>query len=333
MEIGFAFFDKNTHKIVQHHAQELGVHHAIANAEWSGGFGTYIHPWDYMPLLKTKLDMAEYGMKVDVLEGVNFIDAAKLGTPDRDKAIDHFISLLENMSKLGIKVCCYNWMPVWGWFRSEQNRILPGGASVTAFDASVIPTEPITELGHVTKQQLWDNLEYFLKAVVPYAEKFRVKLAIHPDDPPVENIGGIERILTSAEAMQRVIDLVPSEYNGITMCQGCFAAMGEDVPGQIRKFGSENKIFFAHFRDISGERNCFQEEFHNTGKTDMYSAMRAYYEIGFDGVIRPDHVPTMTHDVMEEQGYGINGNLYAAGYMVGMMESIEHDLLSAEVRN
>lgn len=324
MEIGFAFFDKNAHRIVQNHARELGIHHAVANAEWAGGFGPYVHAWDYMPLLKTKLEMAEYGMKFDVLEGVNFIDDAKLGTQGRDKAIEHFITLLENMSKLGIRVCCYNWMPVWGWFRTGQNRRLEGGATVTSFDDSLVPKEPITELGRVTREQLWDNLEYFLKAVVPFAEKYQVKLAIHPDDPPIENIGGIERILITADDMQHVIDLVPSECNGITMCQGCFAAMGEDVPAQIRRFGNENRIFFAHFRDISGTRKKFQEEYQNTGRTNMYEAMKAYYDVGFDGVIRPDHVPTMTHDVAEEQGYGINGNLYAAGYMAGMMEAAEN---------
>ncbi|MCR4657515.1 MAG: mannonate dehydratase [Lachnospiraceae bacterium] len=324
METGFAFFHKPSHMIVQRHARELGIKHAVSSAEWSGGFGPYIHPWDYMPLLKTKLDMKEYGMDFDVLEGVNFLDDAKLGTDRRDEAIDHFIKLLENMSKLNIGVCCYNWMPVWGWFRTQQNMELSGGATVTGFDASLIPTEPVTELGLVKKETLWKNLKYFLEAVVPYAEKYRIRLAIHPDDPPVDNIGGIERILTSAEAMQRVIDLVDSEYNGITFCQGSFAAMGEDVPVQIRNFGSQGKLFFAHFRDINGTGNRFNEEFHDTGMTDMAEAMKAYYDIGFQGVIRPDHVPTMTNDVSQEQGYGVNGNLYAAGYMAGLMEALKN---------
>ena len=157
---------------------------------------------------------------------------------------------------------------------------------------------------------------------MPYAEKYRIKLAVHPDDPPVDNIGGIERILTSADAMQRVIDLVPSDHNGITLCQGSFAAMGEDVVSCIRHFGRQDKLFFAHFRDINGTRDQFNEEFHDRGKTDMAGAVKAYFDVGFQGVIRPDHVPTMTQDVCEEQGYGINGNLYAAGYMAGLMEAL-----------
>lgn len=230
------------------------------------------------------------------------------------------------MSELGIKTVCYNWMPVWGWFRTDTNIKLDGGATVTGFDNDLIPVCPITELGRVSQDRLWSNLEYFLKKVVPWAEKYRVQLALHPDDPPVDNIGGIERILTSVNAMQRAIDLAPSEYNGITLCQGSFAAMGEDVIDSIRHFGTQNKIFFAHFRDLTGGPGHFREEFHHTGKTDMYTAMKTYYDIGFDGVIRPDHVPTMYLDTVGEQGYGTNGNLFATGYMMGLMEAIEKEM-------
>lgn len=325
MEIGYAFFHP-VHEIVQHHAQQLGVKHAVTSGGWASGFSDYVHEWDYMPLLKTKLAMKEYGMDFSVVEGVNFIDAAKLGTEDRDMAIEHFGKLLENMSKLEIKTVCYNWMPVWGWYRTRHHKELAGGATVTEFERSCMPTEPITDLGLFKEDALWTNLEYFLKKVVPYAEKYKINLALHPDDPPVNRIGGIDRILTSSDAMQKVINLVPSEYNGITMCQGSFAAMGEDIPSAICRFGSQRKIFFAHFRDINGNIDKFNEEFHHTGKTDMYEAMKSYYKIGFDGVIRPDHVPTMYADQVNEQGYGINGNLFATGYMMGMMESIEKEI-------
>lgn len=327
MKIGFAFFHP-VHEIAQHHAQQLGVRHAVTNASWAGGFSNYVHEWDYMPLLKTKLSMNEFGLEFSVLEGVNFIDAAKLGTKDKDIAIEHFCKLLENMSKLGIKTVCYNWMPVWGWFRTRHNRQLPGGATVTEFDCSLVPGEPITDIGLFKTDALWTNLEYFLKKVVPFAEKYEIQLALHPDDPPVSSIGGIDRILTSADAMQQAIDLVPSAFNGITMCQGSFAAMGENIPSVIHHFGEEKKLFFSHFRDINGTIEKFNEEFHHTGMTDMYSAMKSYYEIGFNGVIRPDHVPTMYEDKVNEQGYGINGNLFATGYIMGMMEAIEKEMLS-----
>lgn len=325
MRIGFAFFH-DVHKICQRHAQELGVHEAVTNTGWAGGFAEHVHPWDYMPLLKTKLSMNQFGMDFSVFEGVNFIDGVKLGKESKDVEIEHFIELMKNCKDLGIKTICYNWMPVWGWFRSRDNMVLPGGATVTEFDASVIPTKPISDVGIVTEDELWTNLEYFLKKVVPYAEEYDIQLAIHPDDPPVNNIGGISRILTSKAAMQQVIDMVPSEVNGITMCQGCFAAMGEDVVESIKHFGSQNKIFFAHFRDINGVPTKFNEEFHHTGKTNMYLAMKAYYESDVHCVIRPDHSPTMTDDKAEEQGYGLNGNLFAAGYMVGLMQSIQNEM-------
>lgn len=323
MRIGFAFFNP-VHEIVMHHAMELGVHDAVTNGRWAG-FNSYSGEWDYMPLLRTKLAMNEFGMNFSVLEGVGCIDSAKLGKKDRDEAIARFIKLLENCSKLGIRTVCYNWMPVWEWFRTGNQVKLPGGATVTDFDRSLVPEEPISSEGIVTADELWSNLEYFLKKVVPYAEKYRVQLAVHPDDPPVNRIGGVDRILTSADAMQRVIDIAPSDFNGITMCQACFAAMGENVPEVIHKFGEQGKIFFAHFRDISGNLDHFNEEFQDTGKTDMVAAMRAYYDVGFEGVIRPDHVPTMYMDHVNEQGYGINGNLYATGFMRGLMRVIESE--------
>lgn len=325
MKIGYAFFT-DVHEIAQWHACQLGVRHAVTSAGWSGRLDQYSHEWDYMPLLKTKLALKEFNMDFSVVEGVGFIDDAKLGTEKKDEAIAHFIKLMENMSKLGIGTICYNWMPVWGWFRSRNNMFLEGGAAVTAFEQESIPAEPVTDLGIVSADRLWTNLEYFLKKVIPYAEKYKIQLALHPDDPPVGQIGGIDRILTSADAMQQVIDLVPSAYNGITLCQGCFASMDEDIPAVIHRFGSQKKIFFVHFRDISGTRGSFHEEFHHTGKTDMYQAMKSYYEVGFEGVIRPDHVPTMYDDKVNEQGYGLNGNLFATGYMMGMMESIEKEL-------
>lgn len=325
MKLGYAFFNPK-HEILQHHAQQLGVRCAVTSAGWAGGFSRYIHEWDYMPLLKTKLSMESFGLEFSVVEGVGFLDEVKLGSEGRDEAIEHFILLLKNMSELGIKTVCYNWMPVWGWFRTDTNIKLDGGATVTGFDNDLIPVCPITELGRVSQDRLWSNLEYFLKKVVPWAEKYRVQLALHPDDPPVDNIGGIERILTSVNAMQRAIDLAPSEYNGITLCQGSFAAMGEDVIDSIRHFGTQNKIFFAHFRDLTGGPGHFREEFHHTGKTDMYTAMKTYYDIGFDGVIRPDHVPTMYLDTVGEQGYGTNGNLFATGYMMGLMKAIEKEM-------
>lgn len=158
---------------------------------------------------------------------------------------------------------------------------------------------------------------------MPVAEQARVKLALHPDDPPLSPIRGVARICRSPQTFQRVIDMVPSEYNGITFCQGCFPEMGTNIPATVRDFGKQGKIHFAHFRDVRGTADHFEEVFHDAGQTNMVEAMRAYREGGFDGPIRPDHVPMMTGDSNEHAGYTTRGRLFAVGNMKGIMETLE----------
>jgi mannonate dehydratase len=197
-----------------------------------------------------------------------------------------------------------------------------GGALATGFDFDLMRNAPITEYGVVTEDELWENLRYFLKAVVPVAEKANVKLAMHPDDPPLSPIRGLGRIMRSIENYQRLIDLVPSPVNGITLCQGNFTLMTDDLPGAIRHFGRQGKIFFVHFRDVRGTPEKFVETFHDDGQTDMLACMRAYREIGFDGVCRPDHVPTMEGDNNDRPAYSSIGRLFAIGYLKGLREAV-----------
>ncbi len=324
MKIAFSVMGA-AHTPIKYFARQLGVRYGVTSPfGQKHAYGPYANEWDYMVLRELKQDMNDFGMEWTVLEGVDFIDGAKLGTESRDVEIEHFCTMLENMGKLGVKTVCYNWMPVWGWYRSRVNERIEGGATVTAFKMSDVEQAPDVGV-KVSKDQLWTNLEYFLKKVVPVAEKNKVQLAVHPDDPPVDCLAGVERILTSADAMWEVTRLVPSEYNGITLCQGTFASMGEDIPASIRRFGEAGTLFFAHFRDVVGDKNDFRECFHYAGKTDMYESMKAYYDVNYQGVMRPDHVPTMYGDNNDIPSYGINGNLVAAGYMMGLIEAIEKE--------
>ena len=176
-----------------------------------------------------------------------------------------------------------------------------------------------------SEEQLWESLEYFLKKVIPVAEEYNVKLAMHPDDPPLSPIRGLGRIMRSVDNFQRLIDLVPSPMNGITMCQGNFTLMTDDLPSAIRHFGEQNKIFFVHMRDVQGTPEKFHETFHDAGKTNMVECMKAYKDIGFDGVLRPDHVPTMVGDNNEHAGYSAIGRLFAIGYIKGIRETVYAD--------
>ena len=158
--------------------------------------------------------------------------------------------------------------------------------------------------------------------VVPVAEKAQVRLAMHPDDPPLSPLQGLPRIMRSVENYQRLLDLVPSDVNGITLCQGNFTLMTDDLPAVIRRFGKQKKIFFVHFRDVRGAPEKFEETFHDNGQTDMAACMRAYRDIGFDGVCRPDHVPTMDGDRNDRPGYSTIGRLFALGYIRGLIQSV-----------
>lgn len=315
------FYDRHDDK--KNLSKQLGVTEAVTNVPKQHLLAEGKKPWDY-DVLREKVESFEKdGLKVTVIEGPTPLDKVKLGLPGRDGEIVDFCKMLENIGRLGIKTVCYNWMPVVGWFRSRTDIKTRGDAIATGFNYDDVKNVPLTWAGEISREKLWTNLEYFLKAVVPAAEKYEVRLAIHPDDPPVPVLKGIGRILINAEAFKRVITMVPSEFNGITLCQGSFAAMGENVPEMIRYFGGLKKIFFAHFRDVRGTAENFHEVFHDDGITDMFEAVKCYKEVGFDGPMRPDHVPSMAGEDNSNPSYGILGNLFAIGYMKGLIEAVD----------
>ena len=279
--------------------------------------------WGFEPMLRLRKKVEDAGLTLSVFEGIPVPDRAKLGLPGRDEDIDNYCESLRNMGRVGIPVVCYNWMVAFGWLRTSTTTPVRGGAVATTYDHEEMQRGPLTEHGEVGEDLLWKALEYFLKAVVPVAEESGVKLAMHPCDPPLSPIRGIGRIMTSPENFQRLIDLVPSPNNGLTFCQGCFTEMGVDIAATIHDFGKQGKIFFSHFRNLNGTAAKFTEQFHDDGQQDMYVAMKAYYDAGVEGSIRPDHAPTMEGDDNSHPGYALQGRLLAVGYMRGLMEAIE----------
>ncbi|MFO7917153.1 MAG: mannonate dehydratase [Anaerolineae bacterium] len=279
--------------------------------------------WELMPLINLRKKIEDAGLTFSVIESMPIPDRVKLGLEGRDEDIENWRESLRNVGAADIPIICYNWMAVFGWLRTSFTTPVRGGAPATSYEQALLEDAPLTEFGVVPEETLWESLEYFLEAVVPVAEEAGVKLAMHPDDPPLSPIRGIGRIMTNPDNFQRMIDMVPSPVNGITFCQGCFAEMGVDIPATIKHFGEQDKLFFAHFRNLRGTAEDFCEMFHDDGDTDMFEAMKAYHEVGFEGPMRPDHVPTMEGDDNSRPGYSLLGRLFAVGYMKGLIESIE----------
>lgn len=284
---------------------------------------TIDNPWDYAPLAIYKEMVEEEGLRLTAIEDNPPMDKIRYGAPGMEEELDHVCTLIENMGKLGISVWCYNWMASLGWIRTSSRLRGRAGAIVSGYDNRLLDGSPPPLMGPVDAKTLWRTLEIFLRRVVPVAEKAGVQLAMHPDDPPVlHEIRGVARIMNTVQSYERLLDLVPSENNGITLCQGNFTLMTDNLPQVIRQLGATKRIFFVHFRDVNGNPDQFVETFIDDGKTDVVECMRAYRDIGFTGIMRTDHTPTLAGDDAEIAGYSVLGRLHALGYLTGLKDVV-----------
>ncbi len=284
--------------------------------------------WELRDLQWLVARCESYGLRLEALENtpISFYDKAMLGLPGRDEQIEHYQATIRNLGAAGIPVLGYHWMPNGVW-RTSNTTPGRGGALVTAFDMRLVDEHPLVygtrELpkaeGQVaTEDEMWQNYEYFLKAVLPVAEEAGVKLALHPDDPPIPLLGGVPRLFYRFENFKRAMEIVPSPNSGLDFCMGCWSEMGPGVLDAMRYFGSRGKLFYVHFRDVQGTVPAFQECFLGEGNVDVVEAMRTLKEVGFTGFIIDDHVPHIVDDTQ----WAHRGRAHQTGYIVGLLEAI-----------
>jgi mannonate dehydratase len=254
------------------------------------------------------------------------------GGPGRDRLIDELAAEVTDMGRAGIPILGYNWMPASVW-RSENVRIR-GDAHATAWDSASTKKGPIRPLPDparsalsrydLSRDNMWACLEYWIRAITPVAEAAGIRLGIHPDDPPVPELGGIPRLLGSFAAFRRLTSIVDSPGNGIEFCQGTFSEMaGEDIYEMIDYFARRKKVLYVHFRNVSGTVPRFHEEFINTGYVDMLRAMRTYHHAGYDGVFMDDHCPLIEGDADFPGNWGgYRSRVFAQGYIQALLEAV-----------
>ena len=310
--------------------------------------------WTREEIRELKNTVEASGLKIEGIESVNVSDAIKTGSADRDKDIATYIQCLENLGKEDIHLVCYNFMPVFDWTRTELARKREDGSTVLAYtqeavdaldpekmfdsiagdmNGTVMPGwEPermakVKELFALYKdidnEKLFENLVYFLKAIMPVCNQYDIKMAIHPDDP-AWSVFGLPRIIINKENILRMMHAVDDVHNGVTFCSGSYGTnLANDLPDMIRSL--KGRVHFAHVRNLKfNSPTNFEEAAHlsSDGTFDMYEIVKALYEIGFDGPIRPDHGRMIWGEVAMP-GYGLYDRALGAAYINGLWEAIE----------
>ncbi len=301
-------------------ARQMGIRHAIVSArpERTG----LKPPWNIDALRQLQGDVAAAGLRIHGLEGDPFdMSRIKLGLDGRDEDLERYGRMLRNMGELGIPLLCYNFMAQIGWWRSRSDVSGRGGALVSRFDLAEMPAD-LTEAGEVSPARIWENYRVFIQTVMPEAERAGVRMALHPDDPPLPSLRGVGRIFTTPEAVDRAYELAPSPSNGVTFCRATFKLMGVNLGDCVRRLAGTRRLFFLHLRDVRGTAERFEEVFHDEASAALVETLRDCQAAGFEGPLRCDHVPTLAGEANDEPGYGALGRLFADGYVMGLMDAL-----------
>jgi mannonate dehydratase len=342
MKMSFRWYGSSDPVSLQYIRQIPGMTH-IVSAVYDEPVGE-VWPMGKIQALKAAIEAA--GLQFEVVESVPVHEDIKLGKPSRERLIANYQQTIRNLGAAGIKVICYNFMPVFDWTRTELAKVLEDGSTCLAFstreveeidvgqgialpgwDSSYRAEELqalLAEYRDVDADKLWQHLEYFLQAIIPVAEETGVKMAIHPDDPP-RPIFGLPRIVKDRDDLDRILGIVDTPANGLTLCSGSLGAGPQnDVEALVREFGGRGRIHFAHIRNVKiTPEGDFEETAHRSdcGSLDIAAIVKAYHDVGFDGYFRPDH-GRMIWGETGKPGYGLYDRALGAVYINGLWEAV-----------
>ncbi|MBN9587990.1 MAG: mannonate dehydratase [Alphaproteobacteria bacterium 64-11] len=343
MKMSFRWYGDSDSVSLAYIRQIPGMH-GIVSAIYDVPVGD-IWPLDKIRALKDKVEA--HGLALEVIESVPVHEDIKLGKPSRYGLIANYQQTIRNLGSCGIKVVCYNFMPVLDWVRTSLTKTLPDGSTTLAFDVEEVAGFDISQglnlpgwdtsytaeslksvladYANIDAEGLWDNLGYFLKGIVPVAEESGVFMAIHPDDPP-RPIFGLPRIVKDRDDLARILSIVDSPANGLTLCSGSLGAGPQNnVEALVREFGGRGRIHFAHLRNVKLDANGnFEETAHKSdcGSLDIAAIVKAYHDVGFEGYARPDH-GRMIWGETGKPGYGLYDRALGAVYLNGLWEAID----------
>lgn len=342
MKLSFRWYGNDDPVKLEYIKQIPGMH-SIVTAIYDVPVGEV---WSESSIDQIKNKVEKAGLKFDVIESVPVHEDIKLGLPTRDKYIENYKENIRRLAKAGVKVICYNFMPVFDWTRSQLDKVLEDGSTTLAYykdqltqmdplkgelslpgwDSSYTKDqleEIFDKYSKVDEEKLWDNLEYFLKEIIPVAEECDIKMAIHPDDPPYP-IFGLPRIITDEKNIDRFLKIVDSKYNGLTFCTGSLGSGDfNDIASMVDKYSAMDRIHFMHIRNVKlMDDGSFIETAHYSpyGSIDMAKIVEVLVKSNFQGYVRPDH-GRMIWDETGRPGYGLYDRALGATYINGLWEA------------
>jgi mannonate dehydratase len=277
--------------------------------------------WEVEDLLALRRRAEEHGLRLIALENVpiRFYDKIMLGVEGREQQLENMIATVRNMGRAGIPILGYHWMPNGVW-RTERDTKVRGGAISNAFDYALVQDAPLTHDRIYTTEEMWASYDWYLERMLPVCEEAGVRMALHPDDPPVPTLGGVARLFYNFDNFRRAMETHPSPMHGLDFCHGCWSEMraGEGILEAIDWFGKQGRLCYVHLRDVQGCAEKFTECFLDEGNSDVVAVIKKLKEVGFRGFILDDHVPHLVND----SSWGHRGRAYATGYIRGLLDAV-----------